>query len=147
MKETPSGAVELDKASDRGAWTGEPYSDADAVARLHIKPTIPRSLDRLIGLIGVNSSVVSAWPIFFLTSVLSLSNGGTAGLLVGVVIAALGMLPVYISLAEKIRKYPTAGGQYHWVAALAPPRIRQFLSFYCGFVLGMWNGSFYAAGC
>lgn len=133
-------AVELDDRAARETWTGQSYSDADAVARLHVKPTIPRTLDRLIGLIGVNSSVVSAWPIFFLTSVISLSNGGTAGLLVGVIIAAFGMVPVYVSLAEKIRKYPTAGGQYHWVAALAPPRIRQFLSFYCGFVLGEFAG-------
>lgn len=129
-------AVELN-VSDPGNWNGGAHSDADAVARLQVKPTIPRTLNRLIGLIGVNSSVVSAWPIFFLTSVLSLANGGTAGLLIGVIIAALGMVPVYISLAEKIRKYPTAGGQYHFVAALAPPRMRRFLSFYCGFVLGM----------
>lgn len=134
MTGTVTGAVEL--KDETGTYTRDTVSDADAVARLHVKPTIPRKLDRLIGLIGVNSSVVSAWPIFFLTSVLSLSKGGTAGLLIVVIIAALGLVPVYISLAEKIRKYPTAGGQYHWVAALAPPRIRRFLSFYCGFVLG-----------
>lgn len=131
-----TGAVELDNVSGHGESPRNPYSDADAVAKLAVKPTIPRTLDRLTGLIGMNSSVVSAWPIFFLTSVLSLANGGTAGLLVGIIIASIGMAPVYISLAEKIRKYPTAGGQYHWVAALAPPKYRRFLSFYCGFVLG-----------
>lgn len=135
---TSNGVIELDNFSDRSPGRYA-TSDADAIAKLHHKPTIPRTLDRLIGLIGVNSSVVSAWPIFFLTSVISLSNGGTAGLLVGVIIASLGMVPVYISLAEKIRRYPTAGGQYHWVAGLAPPGIRRFLSFYCGFVLGQYQ--------
>lgn len=130
------GAFEL-RGGAEGLGSNEgTYSDSDAVAQLHLKPTIPRTLDKLIGLIGVNSSVVSAWPIFFLTSVISLSNGGTAGLLIGVIVAALGMVPVYMSLAEKIRRYPTAGGQYHWVAGLAPPSCRRFLSFYCGFVLG-----------
>lgn len=113
------------------------YSDADAVARLHINPTIRRTLDRLLGLIGINSSVVSAWPISSLTSsVLSLSNGGTAGLLAGVVLASLGMVPVYISPAERIWIFPTAGGRYHWVAALAPPKMRKLLGFFCSFVLG-----------
>lgn len=132
---TSNGAVELADLPDRSPGR-DGASDGDAITKLHHKPTIPRTLDRLIGLIGVNSSVVSAWPDFFLTSVISLSNGGTAGLLVGVIIASLGMVPVYIGLAEKIRRYPTAGGQYHWVAGLAPPRIRRVLSFYCGFVLG-----------
>lgn len=129
-------AVELQHDSDVQLSPREESVDEHAVKRLHHKPTIPRTLNHLIGLIGVNSSVVSAWPIFFLTSVLSLSNGGTAGYLVGVLIASIGLIPVYISLAEKIRKYPTSGGQYHWVAALAPPKIRRGLSFYCGFVLG-----------
>jgi choline transport protein len=130
-----AGAIEL---NDYGTHSqdGDTYSDADAVARLHVKPTIPRTLKGLIGLIGVNSSVVSAWPIFFLTSVLSLANGGTLGFLIGVLVTTVGLTPTYISLAEKIRAYPTAGGQYHWVAALAPPKMRHFLSFYCGFMLG-----------
>lgn len=113
MKEThiaSTGAIELDDNSGRDIPASRVYSDADAVARLHLKPTIPRTLDRLIGLVGVNSTVVSAWPIFFITSVLSLANGGTGGLLIGAVIASIGMVPVYVSLAEKIRKYPTAGG-------------------------------------
>ncbi|KAI7215022.1 hypothetical protein KC333_g5677 [Hortaea werneckii] len=138
-------AVELQHDSDVQLSSREESFDENAVKRLHHKPTIPRTLNHLIGLIGVNSSVVSAWPIFFLTSVLSLSNGGTAGYLVGVLIASIGLIPVYISLAEKIRKYPTSGGQYHWVAALAPPKIRRGLSFYCGFVLAFTWMTFLAA--
>lgn len=106
-------------------------SDAEAVAKLGLTPTVPRSLDKLIGLIGLNSSVVCPWPTFVFVSVLNLANGGTAGLLVGTIIACVFMGPVYISLAEKIRRYPTAGGQYHWVAALAPASSRRFLSFFC----------------
>lgn len=131
----PAGAYELNDLSDESS-TRQPHSDANAIEKLNHKATIPRTLNRLIGLVGVNSSVVSAWPIFFLTSVISLSNGGTAGLLVGVIVASLGMVPVYISLAEKIRRYPTAGGQYHWVAALSPPKYAKILSFVSGFLLG-----------
>lgn len=141
MKEGGSDSIGVHELHDLAHSSPHRHTspDANAIEKLHHKPTIPRTLDRLIGLVGVNSSVVSAWPIFFLTSVISLSNGGTAGLLVGVIVASLGMIPVYISLAEKIRRYPTAGGQYHWVAALAPPSVRRFLSFYCGFVLGKYS--------
>ena len=82
----------------------------DPVAMIGHKPTVPRTLDRLIGLIGVNSSVVCPWPNFYFVAALNLGNGGTLGLLIGTIAATAGMAPVYLSLAEKMRKYPTAGG-------------------------------------
>lgn len=78
--------------------------DLDPVEKIGHKPTVPRTLDKLIGLIGVNSSVVVPWPNFYLVATLNLANGGTAGLLVGTIIACIGMTPVYLSLAEKMRK-------------------------------------------
>ncbi|KAK5716978.1 hypothetical protein LTR17_016195 [Elasticomyces elasticus] len=107
----------------------------DPVAKIGHTATVPRTLDKLIGLIGVNSSVVCPWPNFYFVAALNLGNGGSLGLLLGTLIACVGMAPVYLSLAEKMRKYPTAGGQYHWVAALAPVRIRKALSFICGCIL------------
>ncbi|KAK3112829.1 hypothetical protein LTR53_010483 [Teratosphaeriaceae sp. CCFEE 6253] len=107
----------------------------DPVAKIGHVATVPHTLDKLIGLIGVNSSVVCPWPNFYFVAALNLGNGGSLGLLVGTLIACVGMAPVYLSLAEKMRKYPTAGGQYHWVAALAPPRMRKALSFICCCIL------------
>jgi hypothetical protein len=89
---------------------GKEGTETDPVARIGHKPTVPRTLDRLIGLIGVNSSVVCPWPNFYFVAALNLGNGGTLGLLVGTIAACFGMAPVYLSLAEKMRKYPTAGG-------------------------------------
>ena len=37
------------------------------------------------------------------------------------------------SLAEFVSSYPTSGGMYHWIAAVAPERLRGFLSFQTGF--------------
>ena len=82
-------------------------SESDPVVKIGHRPTIPRTLDRLIALIGVNSSVVCPWPNFYMVATLNLANGGTAGLLVGTIIACIGMTPVYLSLAEKMRKYAT----------------------------------------
>ena len=95
--------VELNHLPSAGTSPERP-ADAEAVEKLGFQPTVPRTLNRLIGLIGVNSSVVCPWPTFYFVAVLNLANGGTAGLLVGTIIACIGMAPVYISLAEKIRK-------------------------------------------
>lgn len=105
--------VELDNLP-RDGTSPERLSDTEPVLKLGLNPTVPRTLNRLVGLIGVNSSVVCPWPTFYFVAVLNLANGGTAGLLVGTIIACIFMAPIYISLAEKIRKYPTAGGK-NWV--------------------------------
>ena len=83
----------------------QPSEDSDPVAKIGHTPTVPRTLDGLVSLIGVNSSVVCPWPNFFFVAALNLGNGGTLGLLVGTIVACFGMAPVYLSLAEKMRKW------------------------------------------
>lgn len=42
-------------------------------------------------------------------------------------------MPTYAHLLTALLpRYPTSGGQYHWVAILAPPRYSKFLSWLCG---------------
>lgn len=102
-KESPGDDVaELDNLQHSPELT--PSSIEDPVEAIGHKPTVPRTLNRLIGLIGVNSSVVCPWPNFYFVAALNLGNGGTLGLLVGTIAATCGMAPVYLSLAEKMRK-------------------------------------------
>ena len=103
--QTSAEVVELDNLPNGGEGTA-----FDPVAKIGHMPTVPRTLNHLIGLIGVNSSVVCPWPNFYFVAALNLGNGGTLGLLIGTIAATAGMAPVYLSLAEKMRKYPTAGG-------------------------------------
>ena len=79
-------------------------SEVDPVAKIGHTPTVPRTLHRLVSLIGVNSSVVCPWPNFYFVAALNLGNGGSLGLLIGTIVACFGMAPVYLSLAEKMRK-------------------------------------------
>ena len=72
--------------------SSDQVSDSEAVEKLGFKPTVPRTLKRLIGLIGVNSSVVCPWPSFYFVAVLNLANGGTGGLIVGTIIACVFMV-------------------------------------------------------
>jgi len=48
------------------------------------------------------------------------------------------------SLAEFVSAYPTEGGMYHWIAAIAPKRYNSLLSFATGWstVFGCESGSF-----
>ena len=79
----------------------------------------------------------------------SLPNGGTAGLFWNYIIASIGLGFVYASIAElgsmygynyalllllrlTLSRIPTSGGQYYWVAVLAPRSARRYLSFITG---------------
>ncbi|WEW55541.1 hypothetical protein PRK78_000972 [Emydomyces testavorans] len=70
------------------------------------------------------------------------NNGGYAGLLYGYLLVWIGNFAVFASLSELVSMAPTSGGQYHWVAMLAPRRWSKFLSYMTGWVtlLG-WQAS------
>ena len=68
---------------------------------------------------------------------LALPNGGTAGLFWNYFIASIGFGFVYASIAELGSMFPTSGGQYYWVAVLAPRRYRRYLSFITGKALSL----------
>jgi amino acid transporter len=53
----------------------------------------------------------------------------------GLLFAGIGQLATAMSLAELCAVYPTNGGQYEWVAVLAAPKYKRFLSYVCGWVL------------
>ncbi len=80
-------------------------------------------------------------------------NGGTAGLIWGNIIVAVGMAFVYASIAElasmlvhpifpsfilensanrSFCRAPTSAGQYHWVSEFSPRFCQKYLSYICG---------------
>ena len=80
---------------------------------------------------------------------IALANGGTAGLFWNYIIGAVGLGFVYASIAEMgsmsvsiprsyhvnlptASRFPTSGGQYYWVAILAPRKARRYLSYITG---------------
>src|ERR1700744_2319833 len=77
---------------------------------------------------------------------ITLSNGGTAALFWGYIIAFIGLSFVYLSLSEMSSMLPTSGGQYFWVAVLAPRRSRRFISYLTGWLCAFtWQTC--VAGC
>ncbi|SPJ87937.1 related to GABA transport protein [Fusarium torulosum] len=76
-----------------------------------------------------------------------LANGGPSGLIYGFTFVWVGNLSVFSTLCELVSIAPTSGGQYHWVAMLAPRSCSKFLSYITGWLtLAGWQGTCAASG-
>ncbi|KAF9888271.1 hypothetical protein FE257_008841 [Aspergillus nanangensis] len=81
--------------------------------------------------------LMATWEALSSTMVSGLVNGGPVSLVYGFLLAACGSMATAASLAEMASMYPTAGGQYHFIAKLAPKRWQNILSWSVG-----WTGTF-----
>ncbi|KAL4892546.1 putative GABA permease [Aspergillus ambiguus] len=72
--------------------------------------------------------LMATWEAISSTMVSGLISGGPVSLVYGYLLAACGAAVTAASLAEMASMYPTAGGQYHYIAKLAPERLRDILS-------------------
>ncbi|KAJ6006654.1 hypothetical protein N7451_004598 [Penicillium sp. IBT 35674x] len=62
----------------------------------------------------------------------ALNSGGPGALIYGFILVFILQSFVGASLAEFVSAYPTEGGMYHWIAAIAPKRYNSLLSFATG---------------
>ncbi|KAF9638411.1 putative amino acid transporter protein [Lasiodiplodia theobromae] len=78
--------------------------------------------------------LMATWEALSSVVAQALTNGGAPCLFYNYVIAFIGSLLTAASMAEIASIYPTAGGQYHWVASLAPPHTRLVASWFTGWI-------------
>ncbi|CAG8933562.1 unnamed protein product [Penicillium salamii] len=76
----------------------------------------------------------ASWTALSASLSISLTSGGSTSVIWGLVTAGFCNLCIACSLAEFLSAYPTAGGQYHWVAAIAWPRTVPILSWITGWI-------------
>ncbi|KAL4902019.1 hypothetical protein BDW74DRAFT_187028 [Aspergillus multicolor] len=81
--------------------------------------------------------LMATWEALSSTMVSALVSGGPVSLVYGYLLAVVGGLATAASLSELASMYPTAGGQYHFTAVLAPERLKNTLSWAIG-----WIGTF-----
>lgn len=75
-----------------------------------------------------------------------LANGGPGGLIYGFIFVWIGNISVFSTLCELVSIAPTSGGQYHWVAMLAPRWCSKYLSYITGWLtMAGWQGTSAAA--
>ncbi|CAI0642745.1 unnamed protein product [Colletotrichum noveboracense] len=74
------------------------------------------------------------WEAISSTMAQGLMSGGSSSLLWGFVASSLGALLTVLCIAEYSSMIPTAGGQYHYVTELSPPKFQRILSWYAGWM-------------
>lgn len=102
---------------------------------INTSPGHTQQLDRhftILSLIGLASTTTISWTGLGLGIVTEINAGGPGAIIYGFILVTVLQCFVGASLAEFVSSYPTEGGMYHWIAAVAPKRMSAFLSFFTG---------------
>ncbi|PSS20430.1 hypothetical protein M430DRAFT_34710 [Amorphotheca resinae ATCC 22711] len=95
-----------------------------------------------ISMLGFTTTMMCSWEAVFFSNSTAMSNGGSVTLVYGFIFCFFGSLATAASLAEMVSMFPTSGGQYHFVAMLAPKKYSVFLSWITGWVSTIgWNAN------
>lgn len=99
----------------------------------------------LLGMIGFSFSIVTSWTALGGVLILGVESGGPPVMIYSWIGICVFCLAVAYSMAEICSVYPVAGGQYSWVAVLAPPKIARGMSWVTGWF--MITGARFASSC
>lgn len=105
-------------------------SDAYIFGDLAHPPRIYGPLD----ILSAGFNVCNSWAGVAASMFLAIFQGGPVTIIYGCILMLFLMGATALSLAELSARYPTAGGQYHWTAILAPKKISRGLVCFAGFV-------------
>ena len=118
---------------NRDVEVQEANFDAKMMALIGKRERLNRNFG-FVSLVAFSTTLIASWESLAATYQSGLVNGGPASLLYGLLFSFFGSLATCASLAELSSMYPTAGGQYHWTARLAPERIAIISSWIAGWV-------------
>ncbi|PWY88023.1 amino acid permease [Aspergillus sclerotioniger CBS 115572] len=88
--------------------------DAQLAAMGH-KAELNRNFS-MLSMLGLAFAILNSWTALSASLSISLPSGGCVSVIWGLITAGICNLCMSASLAEFLSAYPTAGGQYHWVA-------------------------------
>lgn len=136
--EKPSTAVMV-------AHNSEIPTPRDQDARDMYKLGVRQETKRRFGLVTIlafTTTMMCTWESaipFFTTAFV---NGAGVSMIYGYLFAFVGSLATCASMAEMASMYPISGGQYHWVALLAPRRSAKYLSWLTGWTSALgWQAA------
>lgn len=89
----------------------------------------------LIGMIGFAFSIVTCWTALGGVLTVGILSGGPPVMVWSWLGISVATLAVAYSFAEMCSAYPVAGGQYSWVAILAPKSISRGMSYVTGWFM------------
>lgn len=112
--------------------------DSAALEKLGVKQELHRNFS-MLSMLGLAFAILNSWTALSTSLNLALPSGGPSAVIWGLILAGLCNLCLAASLAEFLSSYPTAGGQYHWVAIISWPSTRRAMSFATGWInVGAW---------
>ncbi|KAH7110962.1 amino acid/polyamine transporter I [Dactylonectria macrodidyma] len=115
--------------------------DRKQLARLGKRAILIRNFGSLT-ILGFSCAILTTWEATLTSLAPGLANGGPGGLIYGFIFVWIGNISVFSTLCELVSIAPTSGGQYHWVAMLAPRSCSKFLSYITGWItLAGWQGT------
>ncbi|CAF9938098.1 MAG: hypothetical protein HETSPECPRED_000773 [Heterodermia speciosa] len=94
------------------------HSDDAQLAALGHEAELKRNFSPL-SMLGLAFAILNSWTALSASLSLALPSGGPVAVIWGLITAGICNLCLAASLAEFLSAYPTAGGQYHWVAVIS----------------------------
>jgi len=111
-----------------------PYAaDDEQLAAFGHKAELKRNFSPL-SMLGLAFAILNSWTALSASLSLALPSGGPTSVIWGLVAAGICNLCLAASLAEFLSAYPTAGGQYHWVAVISWKKWVPILSWVTGWI-------------
>ena len=95
-----------------------PRDDDAHLASMGHKAELHRHFSPL-AMLGLAFAILNSWTALAASLSLALPSGGPTSVIWGLITAGICNLCLAASLAEFLSAYPTAGGQYHWVAMIS----------------------------
>ncbi len=89
----------------------------------------------LLGMVGFSFSIVTSWTALGGVLIVGVESGGPPVMIYSWIGVSILTLAVAYSMAEMCSAYPVAGGQYSWVAVLAPPKVARGMSWITGWFM------------
>ena len=113
---------------------GDSHDEKVVLKNLGYEQELKRSFG-LFGMIGFSFSIVTSWTALGGVLIVGVESGGPPVMIWSWIGVCVFSLAVAYSMAEMCSAYPVAGGQYTWVAVIAPPKIARGMSWITGWFM------------
>lgn len=108
-------------------------TDDELLASMGHKAELKRNFSPL-AMLGLAFAILNSWTALSASLSLALPSGGPTSVIWGLITAGICNMALALSLAEFLSAYPTAGGQYHWVAVISWESWVPILSWITGWI-------------
>ena len=126
-------SADMERRKSSAARRKSLLNDDEHLAALGVKQELRRNFSPL-SMLGLAFAILNSWTALSASLGLALPSGGPTSVIWGLITAGVCNLCLAASLAEFLSAYPTAGGQYHWVAVISWKRWMPILSWITGWI-------------